>query len=154
MKKQTFMIGFLCIGFSFGLLLSGCKRSEEPGSESSNAAQKAKEEIKAAAGATGDYLTEQKDKFMKEAKENYANLETQTNQLIADLKSDTSEKWQQTKADLSEKMQAVQTKLDEVAKKSGRAWEESKGDLSDALDNLKKAYEKAKAEFQKENSTM
>ena len=148
MKKLHLTALSICI-FSLGFLLSGCKRSNEAGSEGQGAAAKAKEGMKEAAQATGQYVSEQKDKFMKEAKESYASLESQTNQLIADLKSNTSEQWQQMKSDLNEKMQVVKTKLDELGQKSGQAWQDSKGELTEALNNLKEAYNKAKAEFQK-----
>ena len=149
MKKLNIMTSLVCIGFALGLFVSGCKKNDESGAEGQTAAEKAKEEIKEAGEATGEFLSQQKEQFMEEAQKSYAGLETQTNQLISDLRNETSEKWQQTRADLQKKLQAVKTELDELQQKSGQTWQQSKDELSAALDNLKQAYEKAKAEFQK-----
>lgn len=152
MNKSNIIICLVCAGVSLGLLISGCKRGEEPGAEPNSTGAMAKKEIGEAVEATGQYLSEQKEAFMKQAKQGYSSLESNVNKFMTDFQDENSEKWKQTKAQLNEKMMTAKLKLDELGKESGQTWEQTKQAYNTAVKELKDAYEKAKAEFQNQNN--
>jgi uncharacterized protein YukE len=153
MKKMIAITLFVCLGFSLAVLLAGCKKSEQPGPQGQGTAANAEEKMKQAADATGKYLSDQKDKFIEQAKKSYAGVESETNQLMAKLQGETSDQWQQTKTDLQAKLQTVKRQLDKLPDASSQAWQETQQAFNDALDKLKKAYEDAKAKLQKEQTS-
>jgi ElaB/YqjD/DUF883 family membrane-anchored ribosome-binding protein len=148
MNKSRVMICLVCAGISFGFLLSGCKKSGQPGSEPNNTGAVAKQKIGQAVEATGQYLAEQKDTFIEQAKKSYSSLESNTDKLMSQMQNETSEDWQKTKAELNEKMQVAKQKLNDLQNQSGEGWEQAKKAFDDALDELKNAYEKAKTKVQ------
>ena len=151
MNKSIIIICLFCAGISLSLLISGCKRSQEPGAEPNSAGAAAKKEIGEAVVATGQYLSEQKETFMKQAKQSYSSLESNVNKLMTDLQNESSEEWNQTKTQLNEKMKAAKEKLDELGNQSGQTWEQTKEAYNTAVKELKDAYEKAKAKFDNDN---
>jgi hypothetical protein len=151
MKKMIATTLFVCLGFSLVVQMAGCKKSGQGGSQGT--AANAEEKMKEAADATGQYLSDQKDKFIEQAKKSYASVESETNQLMAKLKAKTSDQWQQTETDLQTKLQAAKQQLDKLPQASSQAWQQTQEGFNDALTKLKKAYEDAKAKLEKEQSS-
>lgn len=142
-KKFSYLIMLLCAMS----VLPGCKKTDSEDSETDKGA-KAKKEISEAIEATDEYFSEQKDAVMKQAKETYSNLESETRQLIANVKEKGKENAQEISSTLDSKLDSAQQKLEELKKAGKENWGDTEEAFNTAITELKDAYQKAKAKYQ------
>jgi len=138
----------LLLILSFVILPLGCKK-QDSGTSSSADANQVKEEISEAAEATGTYLNEQKEAILKKANTTYDQLKNDTQQLMADMKEAGKENWQKLSSNLDSKLNATQQKLAELKEAGDENLQKTNNAFNTAIEELKDAYQKAKAEYQK-----
>lgn len=113
-----------------------------------------KEEVKQktveAASAAVQYTKEQKEAAQKEMEANLDALKKQ----IAELKASANKKSGDVKKDLKEQAAALELKqknlrkeLNQLKRSTGRAWDDMKTGMSEAIQKLSESYEKAKENF-------
>ena len=100
--------------------------------------------------ASGGSQTGQDQSFKKDAQKalrdinkQFATLGKEMKKGGTEVKTETKEGWN----DLKQKQHVARSKLKELSKASGDAWEKAKGDFNGALDDLKASYNKAVSAF-------
>jgi len=134
--------------------LAGCNRHDQSntstGSENPVTAQEVKDKYKDAATATKNYVDQNKDDFVAFMDKKLQVLDSKINQLAERSKPYKDEaKIQADKAlaALREERKSVGEQLGKVKQSSAEVWQDVKDGFSSAMDELEKAYEKAKAKF-------
>ena len=133
------------------LWIPGCKK-ENTESSSNVSAEQVKDKAMEAVEAGGAYLNQQKEMIFNKASETYSQLEKETQQLISQLNASGKEVWQNVSDDLGKKLNLSKEKLDTLKQAGKEDLQKTQDAFNDAAEQLRKAYEKAKAEFQKESS--
>ncbi|MCB2226195.1 MAG: hypothetical protein KQH53_05905 [Desulfarculaceae bacterium] len=113
-------------------------------------AEQVKKEAKEAVNTAVAYSKQKQEELMAQAKAQYQELERETSQLMDKAKEKAAagqDKAKEVLADLQKRQAVVQEKLKAMQSASGKAWEKAKVELDEALQNLKQAYQKAKAEL-------
>ena len=147
MKKQV-ILWLAAAGLILALGLTGCKRKTNPSGSTATDTDVMTEAMQNTADAGTQMLSEQKENFLKKAKENFSGLETKVNDLIASMQGNKSENWEKMKTTLQDEMQTAKLKLSDLTSaKSSQAWQDSQDQFTKALSNLNSSYEKAKSEF-------
>ncbi len=102
-------------------------------------------EAKEAAKAAKDYTFQQKDAFQKKIQAELDDMQAEivrlrqrTGRASASVRTDL----QQAIADLEKKREAARRKLDEVGAAGSASWEQLKGKMHEAMDDLSAAYRK------------
>jgi len=131
---------------------AGC-RQEQPESNADTDANQVREEIAEAAEATAAFLSQQSREILDGAEETFSQLEQDTQQLATDLKASGKEGWSTMIADLEQKKTTAQQKLKELKAATRENWEDTQKAFEVAVQELKDAYQKAKAEFDVGNDT-
>ncbi len=132
------------------LLGWGCKRqSDEPPADANSGSVKT--EIKEAVDASGDYLKRQKDAIVEKTSEIYSQLDKDTRQLLTDIKESGRETWQKSSVELDAKLAVAKQKFDELKDAGGDNVQKAQDAFNVAIDELKDAYGKTKAEMTKED---
>jgi len=146
MKEEKLLIPILC----FAILIFGCRKEDSgmSGSEKADANQ-VKEELSEAAEATGAYLSEQKEAILEQANTTYDQLKNDTQQLISDMKESGKENWEKLSSELDTKLANAQQKLSELKESGDETLQKTNNAFNTATEELKDAYKKAKAEYQK-----
>lgn len=128
------------------LALAGCGS----GDDQKVTAQQVKKEAKEAVNTAVTYSKQKQDELIAQAQAQYQELEKETSQLMEKAKEKATagqDKAKEVLADLQKQQAVVQEKLKAMQSASGKAWEKAKVELEEALQNLKQAYQKAKAEL-------
>lgn len=109
-----------------------------------------KRETKEAVDTASQYSVEQKEKVQKNMEENLTKMKKE----IADLKAEAERKGSAVSANTKTKIHEMELKQEELQKdlsklkaSSGRAWEEMKKGMNQAMKSLSDSYQKAKAQF-------
>ena len=145
-RTKPFFLILCCL-----LWISGCKK-ESPESTSDVSAEQVKNKTMDAVEAGGAYLNQQKEIILNKASETYSQLEKETQQLISKLNTSGKAAWQNVSEDLGKKLNLSKEKLDALKQAGKEDLQKTQDAFNDAAEQLRKAYEKAKAEFQKESS--
>ena len=144
MLIKSKLILILCL-----LVLSfGCKKEDSETAGSADANQ-VKEEVTEALEVTGAYLDKEKDAIMAKANDTYDQLKNDTQQLISDIKESGKANWQELSSGLDKKLASAQQKLSELKEAGKENLQKSSDAFNTAVDELKDAYQKTKAEFEK-----
>jgi hypothetical protein len=113
-------------------------------------AEDVKQKSKDAASAAANYTVEQKEMAQKEMEKSLTSLKKQ----IVELKAEASKKTdsanaqaRQQIAQLEKKQKELSTKMEKLKKSSGKAWDDMKAGMSEAIKKLSDAYDKAKEDF-------
>ena len=125
--------------------VSGCKKENTETASNVNAEQ-VKEKTAEAVETAGAYMNQQKDALIEKAGQTFSQLQTNTEKLISDLKASGQQAWQDTAAELDSKLKTVQEKFNDL--KESDNFQNAKAAFDAAVDDLKQAYEKAKAQMQ------
>lgn len=133
------------------VLISGCDNTTPETSEDGDAEQ-VKREAAEAAETIGTYFNQQKESLMEKTSQTYRQLQDDTQQLMADLKAAGKETWQETSSELDNRLTDLKQKYNAMKDSSGETLQKSKDAFNVAAEELKDAYQKAKAEFQKKNN--
>jgi hypothetical protein len=115
-------------------------------------AEAARKEIKEAAAATRDYAAEARDKFVASSEDTLAELNVKIDQLSDEavaLSGEAKIAAEKKLAELKEAARGAREELDILKTKAGNAWESLKQSSVDSLVALGKAYDDAKAAFDK-----
>lgn len=112
--------------------------------------QEVKQKALETAQAAGEYTNEQKVEMQK----NFEEKINKVSREIADLKKDAAAASGKVKKELDEEIQALEKKQKSIQKdlarwkkSSGKAWEDMKNGMSQAMDSISESYQKAKKEF-------
>lgn len=131
---------------------AGCGEKEQAASRQEVSSEQVKQETKEAMEAVKTYTVEQKDQYVTDLEEQLKEYQGK----VEELRKQAQLAGQDTKASLEEKIQAlekqqesVRERLAEVKSASGNAWTHLKTGTDAAMGDLKKAYEKIVAEYQK-----
>ena len=139
----TALVALVVLG---ALALAGCGSGEDQ----KVTAQQVKKEAKEAVNTAVTYSKQKQDELIAQAQAQYQELEKETSQLMDKAKEKATagqDKAKEVLADLQKQQAVVQEKLKAMQSASGKAWEKAKVELEEALQNLKQAYQKAKAEL-------
>ena len=90
---------------------------------------------------------------MKKANEAYSELEKDTKQLLSDIKDTGKASWQALTDNLNNKLDATKAKYNDLKEAGADNLHATSEAFDVAVEELKDAYKKAKAEFQKENAS-
>jgi hypothetical protein len=137
------------------IVLSGCGAPEEPPAEPSESpeapAEESIREIRPASeGALSAGTGEGRDRFLDSIHQRIAELEPKVEvfKAKAQAKGDAVKaEYDKFRADWDAKVKAVRDKLDSAATVAGSAWQDTKKELEDALDEIKKVYAEAEKKF-------
>jgi thiamine biosynthesis lipoprotein ApbE len=142
-KMNLLHLSLCCI-----FIFTGCKNKK---SESSNTTDtnEIKTKVSQTVKATGDYLQKQKDAAVELAQKNYAQMEQETNQLISKIKTSAPQDWEKMTTDLQGKLDLTHKKLQELEGAGKDTWQDTQNAFDAAVKELKQAYQKVKAEFEK-----
>ncbi|BEQ14173.1 hypothetical protein [Desulfoferula mesophila] len=128
------------------LALAGCGSDDDQ----KVTTQQVKKEAKEAVSTAVAYTKQKQEKLMAQAQAQYQELEKEASELMDKAKEKAAaghDRAKEALADLQEKQEVVQEKLKVMQSSSGKAWEKAKVEFDEALQNLKQAYQKAKAEL-------
>jgi septation ring formation regulator EzrA len=113
-----------------------------------------KKEAKEAIETTKAYSLQQKEEYQKQMEAKLQDFDREIQSLqdkvksgASALKEDSIAKFNQSMEELSKKKQAVAEKLNELKSESGKAWEDTKSGVDNAMDELGKAYDRARSHF-------
>ncbi len=136
------------------LVIAGCGKEASPPVKPEVTAKEAAQEVKEAASTAAQYVRQEKDEFVMSAEKSMdelkANLAELTNKAQA-ASGDTKAKLEQQIKTLEGKWDAAQVKLGEIKNASGEAWKEMQQGVSEAIADLKRAYDDAGKEFEKKS---
>ena len=148
MKKLLAML--VALALLAALALAGCGGDEDNKVTLDEVKKQAKEAVDAAV----TYSKQKQEELMAKAKVQYQDLSQQSAELMAKAKQKAAQGSAQVQAqaqaaldDLQKQQAVVQEKMRALKESSGQAWEKAKVELEEALQNLKEAYAKAKAEL-------
>ena len=128
------------------LALTGCGS----GDDQKVTAQQVKKEAKEAVNTAVAYSKQKQEEWFAQAQAQYQELEKEISQLMDKAKERATagqDKAKDILADLQKWQAVAQEKLKAMQSASGKAWEKAKVELEEALQNLKQAYQRAKAEL-------
>ena len=134
-------------------ILAGCSRSDQAnnGTERSVTAQEVKDKYKDAATATKDYVAQNKDDFVASMDNKLKELDAKISELARKsepYRDEAKAKADKALAELREQRKAAGEQLEKAKQSSAEAWEKVKAGFASAMDDLEKAYEKAKSKFE------
>lgn len=142
-RTLTALVALAALG---ALALTGCGS----GDDQKVTAQQVKKEAKEAVNTAVAYSKQKQEEWFAQAQAQYQELEKETSQLMDKAKEKAAagqDKAKDILADLQKWQAVAQEKLKAMQSASGEAWEKAKVELDEALQNLKQAYLKAKAEL-------
>lgn len=125
--------------------VSGCKK-ENTETASNVTAEQVQKETTEAVEAAGTYMDQQKEALVEKAGQAFSQLQTDTETLISDLKASGQQAWQDLAVELDSKLQAAQEKFNDL--KETDNFQTAKAAFDAAVNELKQAYEKARAQMQ------
>jgi predicted small secreted protein len=149
MLKKLHLLG-LVLGCC--VLMSGCDNTTPETSDDVDAEQ-VKTEAAEAAETAGTYFNQQRESLREKANQTYEQLEDDTQYLMTDLKASGKEAWQNTAAELDRRLTDLQQKYNALKDSGGETLQTSRDAFNVAAEELKDAYQKTKAEFQKNNNS-
>jgi thiamine biosynthesis lipoprotein ApbE len=141
LNKANFLYLFLCCMF----ILAGCKGKKSENSDANDV----KKEISQAVDATGDYLKKQKEATVESAKKTYDQLAVETKQLISKIKTSGNQGLVKMTSELENKLDVTEKKFQELKESGKDTWQDTQNAFNTAAEELKQAYNKTKAEFEK-----
>lgn len=139
------MSGMLVIAMCF-VPSCGDSTSEKNGATLDDVQRQTDEALETA----GEFLAEQRDKFINNTQQRLDELDEQVKGLRTkadDLGEDAQAQWRETKQDLESEMDALRAQLNEAKNVTGEAWTEVRTGLEKAAEALEKAYADAVAEL-------
>jgi hypothetical protein len=145
------MLGFFILVL-FAVFTSGCKKdTSEPSSDVD--IDEVQKEAAEAIVTTDNYLEQEKEKIMEKANQNYNQLKEDTQKLLSDIKQSGKDTWQGAQSELDSKLAALNQKFTDLKESGEENMQKSKDAFNVAVDELKDAYEKTKAEFEKDDAS-
>ena len=154
MKKiVALMISAAFFGSAFLLACSDGEKSEKPKVEVTS--QDMKNQAKEAMDTAKTYTLQQKEEYQKqiearlqEIDRQIKDLQTKAQSKVTDLKEESKVQFSQTLEELHNKKQAAADKLAKLESASGKAWEKMKTSVDSAMDDLSKAFDRARSHFE------
>jgi len=151
MRKYCNVINVLCMALA---LVSGCSREEQPREESPGVtSEDVKEQAKQTYESAKLYTQEQIENFQERTKQELEECDRNLERMTARLEGLQAEAKQALEVKIRtirEKRDEAYAKFRELKSSSGEAWAELKTGVENAMDELSKAYERAKGEFDTE----
>ncbi|MGH9460718.1 MAG: hypothetical protein ACRD1X_05845 [Vicinamibacteria bacterium] len=152
MKQSIFQLGVLGVMFSLAMGCGGGSSETQESDESMTTQEEAIDAMEEAAETTGEYVEDATMQFESEVQ---AKLET-IQKGIASLKAQAGEygdeaaqQANQVLGPLGEKSQAIQQDLEGLKGESGEAMEQMRAGIENAVSELERAYQEARAQLQK-----
>lgn len=147
MKK----IALLLAAAALLTISTSCGREQEPAKESQRVtSEQVKQKAQQALDATKAYVEQKKDELLKSMDDEYQAVDKK----IADLQSRANQETGEKKAELSRQLEDLEKKKETAVKKLGalksasaESWKQIRSDAVQALEDLKKSYDKVAAEF-------
>ena len=148
---------FMMLTAFFGLVfLVACgdqKKAEK--SETAVTSMDVKKEVKEAVETAKSYTQQQKEEYLRQIDAKIKEFDREMQELLAKAKSSASDlkeagkaKFNQSMEELHNKKQAAADKLNELNSASGEAWEDIKSGMDSAMDELSKAFDRARSNFE------
>jgi DNA anti-recombination protein RmuC len=129
--------------------LSACGNDGAP-SSSKVTVDQAQQKAQEAADTAAQYARQQRDEYVRRAQQELDDLHAKIEDLRAQAAqsgADARDRLDQQIAALQDQWNRSRDRLDKLKRASGEAWQEIQTGVGNALDELKKSYEKAKAKF-------
>jgi len=133
----------VCGGFQVNSLAADKQGTASP--------EQVKQQAQQALETAKQYTMQEKEEYQKKIEAQLADLSKQIEGLKGKAKAAKQEMAAQLEAQLAEfkkQEQEVAKKLPELRSATSKAWGEVKGALDGAMDDLKKAYENARSQFE------
>ena len=152
--KRIVLFMTLALFFTTALLLACGDQKEAQKPETAVTSADVKKEATEAMETAKAYTRQQKEEYQKKMEARLQELDSEIQQLQAKAQSSATELKEKSKAefnqsmeDLRNKQQVATEKLNELKSASGQAWEDIKGGVNSAMDELGKAYDRARSHF-------
>lgn len=133
-------------------LLMACGDQKEPATgEPPVTSEGAKKEVKGTAETTMGYLEAKKEEYQKHIEAQLEEYDQKLDQLEAKagtVKQEARALLDQQMQSLREKQRAAHTEWERLTTSSGKAWEDVKSGMDQAMDDLARAYHDAASHFQ------
>jgi hypothetical protein len=142
----------VCLIFCCLALVSGCNK-DTPESPHDVDIDEVQKEAAEAIVTTDDYLRQEKERIMENATQSYNQLKDDAQKLLSDIKQSGKDTLQGAQSDLDSKLEALNQTFTDLKESSEENIQKSRDAFNVAADELKNAYEKTKAEFQKEDGS-
>ena len=139
----------LCLVFAARPLFVCGQTAGEPADKSGTTEQQGKAKVKATS-TPGQSQKGEQENLQKEAKKMLRDLDKEITALGKQVKMQGSKLQAEAKDSwetLKSKQQVARKKVKELSSASGEAWEKAKSEVDSALDELRKAYDKAASYF-------
>lgn len=153
MKRTTLLI-VLTVFIAMVFLVACSRQKEADKSQTKVTSADVKKEAKKAMETTKAYTLQQKEEYEKQIKAKLQKINGEIQQLQSKAQSRATELKEKGKAEfaqamegLHKKKQAAAEKLNELNSASGKAWEDMKSGMDEAMDELIKAYDRARSHF-------
>ena len=146
MKKFEFMVAVFVPLF----IMTSCSKETPEKGETKASAEDVKRETGEALETTKTYLSQQKEKYQKDAESTLSDLNDKIKGLQSKAEqagTDTKAKYNEILEGLRKKQEEAQNKLNDLKSKSADAWEDVKSGMDAALENLKNSYSDAVSHF-------
>ena len=147
---------FMMLTAFFGLVfLVACgdqKKAEK--SETAVTSMDVKKEVKEAVETAKSYTQQQKEEYLRQIDAKIKEFDREMQELLAkaqsgatDLKEEGKAQFDQSMEELRNKKEAATKKLNEINSASGEAWKDIKSGMESAMDELSKAFDRARSHF-------
>jgi chromosome segregation ATPase len=145
--KHIFAAPILCATVFLGVNACG---NDGTSSSPKVTADQVQHKARETADAAAQYARQQRDEYVRKAQQELDDLHAKIEALraqAAQAGADARDRLDQQVAALQEQWNRSRDRLDKLKHASGEAWQEVKTGVGNALEELKKSYEKAKAKF-------
>ncbi|MBE7547641.1 MAG: hypothetical protein H3C64_07390 [Candidatus Kuenenia stuttgartiensis] len=143
-------IGLMVALFVSMFFMTSCNKKTPEKGETKVSTEEVKRETGEALETKKTYLTQQKEKYQKDAESTLNYLSDKIKDLQAkagQAGADTKAKYNEIIEGLQKKQGEAQDKLNELKLKSADAWEDVKSGMDAALESLKSSYNDAVSHF-------
>ena len=152
--RRIVLLIILTAFFGLAFLVACGDQKEAKKSETKVTSVDVKKEAKEAIETAKTYAQQQKEEYLQQIKAKMKEYDREMQELLAkaqsratDLKEESKAQFNQSMEELRNKKQAAADKLNELNSASGVAWEYIKSGMDSSMDELTKAFDRARSHF-------
>jgi chromosome segregation ATPase len=153
MRRTTLLI-MLTAFFGLAFLVACGDQKEAEKSKTEVTSADVKKEAKEAMETAKTYAQQQKEEYLQQIEAKMKEYDREMQELLAkaqsgatDLKEESKAQFDQSMEELRNKKEAAAKKLNEINSESGEAWKDIKSGMESAMDELSKAFDRARSHF-------
>ena len=141
--------------FGLAFLVACGDQKEAEKSKTEVTSEDVKKEAKEAMETAKTFAQQQKEEYLQQIEGKMKEFDRDMQELLVkaqfratDLKEESKAQFDQSMEELRNKKQAAAEKLNELNSASGKAWEDIKSGMDSAMDELSKAFDRARSHFE------